>query len=369
MARLGLGTRWECTFSNDFSEKKATSYRLNFAPANEFRCQDVATLRSADLPGHPHMAWASFPCQDLSLAGTRRGLDGERSGTFRSFWHLMKNMTDEGRGVPLIVLENVPGAITSNNGADFRELVSTLVEAQYRVGAMVMDAALFLPQSRARLFVVAIQKNVAFSKRVCDVQPVPWWHPKTLVDAYQTLSRQAQREWAWWSLPLPSKRPIELASLIEENPSGVEWDSPEQTQHLLALMSERNLEKVRQAQELGRRIIGTLYRRTRLTPSGDRVQRAEVRFDQIAGCLRTPAGGSSRQRLLIVEGNSIRSRLISAREVARLMGVPDTYTLPRDYNEAYHLMGDGLAVPVVAWLESHLLRSLAQSAKRLLEAA
>ena len=83
-----------------------------------------------------------------------------------------------------------------------------------------------------------------------------------------------------------------------------------------------------------------------------------MRFDDIAGCLRTPAGGSSRQVILIVNGENVRSRLISPRETARLMGLPDTYELPNNYNEAYHLTGDGVAVPVVRHLAKHIFEPL-----------
>jgi len=113
--------------------------------------------------------------------------------------------------------------------------------------------------------------------------------------------------------------------------------------------------------------VGTLYRRTRpIIVDGAVVgkgQRAEVRFDEISGCLRTPAGGSSRQTVLTVESGRVRSRLLSPREAARLMGVPDRYPLPGKYNQAYHLFGDGVAVPVVSWLEEHLLRALARAAR------
>ena len=85
------------------------------------------------------------------------------------------------------------------------------------------------------------------------------------------------------------------------------------------------------------------------------VQRAEVRFDGISGCLRTPVGGSSRQTVIVVEKGRVRTRLLSPREAARLMGVPDSYPLPSAYNDAYHVFGDGVAVPAVSWLESHLL--------------
>jgi DNA (cytosine-5)-methyltransferase 1 len=65
---------------------------------------------------------------------------------------------------------------------------------------------------------------------------------------------------------------------------------------------------------------------------------------------------------MIVEGRKIRTRLLSPREAARLMGVPEHYPLPNSYNDAYHLFGDGLAVPVVEWLSTHLLTPLAKPA-------
>jgi DNA (cytosine-5)-methyltransferase 1 len=127
-------------------------------------------------------------------------------------------------------------------------------------------------------------------------------------------------------------------------------------------MSEVNLQKVEAAKaaarRAGRRVVGCVYKRTRVDSTGAKIQRAEVRFDDIAGCLRTPAGGSSRQLIIIVEGESVKSRLISARETARLMGLPDDYRLPENYNEAYHLTGDGVAVPVVRHIAERLLEPI-----------
>src|ERR1035441_5125504 len=86
MARLGLNVDWQCTFSNEWRPKKAASYRARFGDSELLVC-DVADLTPDDLPGAPMLAWASFPCQDLSLAGSGAGLNGERSGTFRSEEH------------------------------------------------------------------------------------------------------------------------------------------------------------------------------------------------------------------------------------------------------------------------------------------
>lgn len=115
-------------------------------------------------------------------------------------------------------------------------------------------------------------------------------------------------------------------------------------------------------QRSGRRRVGAVYKRTRSNGAdGRKVQRAEVRFDDVAGCLRTPSGGSSRQTIMVVEGQ--RTRLLSPREAARLMGLPDHYALPSNYNEAYHLAGDGVAVPVVRFLAEHLLEPLLTAAR------
>jgi DNA (cytosine-5)-methyltransferase 1 len=146
-----------------------------------------------------------------------------------------------------------------------------------------------------------------------------------------------------------------LADLIET--SATTWDSPEYTARLLDLMAPLHRGKVEKARLMDLQVVGTLYRRTRVQ---DRVrkQRVEVRFDGISGCLRTPSGGSSRQRLLIVEHKLIRSRLMTTREIARLMGLPEDYRLPPTYNDAYHLVGDGVAVPVVRWLSEKLFTPL-----------
>jgi DNA (cytosine-5)-methyltransferase 1 len=154
-----------------------------------------------------------------------------------------------------------------------------------------------------------------------------------------------------------------LDDIIEAEPSGVSWHSEAQTQKLLTLMSPLNRQKVLAAQQLGRLQVGTIYKRTR-----NNLQRAEVRFDGIAGCLRTPSGGSSRQTIMIVHGQSIRSRLISPREAARLMGLADSYRLPANYNDAYRLLGDGVVVAVVAHLNQHLLLPLQRAQQQLREA-
>jgi DNA (cytosine-5)-methyltransferase 1 len=353
---LGLGENWQCHFANEWSARKAVSYRANFPPATELKVDDIWNLSTADLPPGASLAWASFPCQDLSLAGNGAGLDGARSGTLLKFWNLMRELARARRPVPVIALENVVGALTSNEGRDFESMAQLAAAAGYRFGAFVIDAARFVPQSRPRLFFVAVHDSVPAPPGTGEC----WRNPR-LERAVSALSPRLRKRWIWWALPPAPGNSTRLEDLIEfENPD-LNWHSREQTQRLLSMMSEANTLKVRQAQAHGKRIVGTIYKRVR-GENGIRVQRAEVRFDQISGCLRTPAGGSSRQIILLVEGRSVKSRLLTPREAGRLMGLPEDYRIPERCNDAYHLAGDGVVVPVVRFIADHLLTPLAANA-------
>jgi len=358
LARFGLGPRWTCLFANDIDEKKAEVYRRNFSWAPELVVEDVRRITTAMLPGRATLAWASFPCQDLSLAGKGGGLRAERSGVFWTFWNLITTLDREERGVPIIAIENVVGLLTSNNGHDFQELVTSMIAEGYRLGAMVVDAVHFVPQSRPRLFIIAVKDHLPIPDDLTPCTPHAIWHPVPVVRAYRRLSPLVREAWIWWNLPVPDDARPRLQDVIDPESIGVSWHSREETLHLLSLMSPLNIAKVRHAQATGRLHIGTVYKRTRIQ-NGVKRQRAEVRFDGVSGCLRTPAGGSSRQIILVVEGDTIRSRLLSVREAARLMGLPDNYWLPERYNDGYHVMGDAVVTSVVSWLEMHLLCPLA----------
>lgn len=359
MARIGLGDGWNCVFANEWSKKKADAYRENFFGAPELLVKDVSDLSSSDLPGHAVLAWASFPCQDLSLAGTGKGLNGGRSGTFWPFWKLINDLKKEKRAVPIIVLENVVGALTSNKGYDFRALMDAITSSGYKAGPVVIDAVHFLPQSRPRLFVIAVKDDRSIPGELIRSEPSDYHHPRPVLSAYDNQSVGIRDKWIWWNLPRPVNTVKKLIDVIENDPKGVNWHSPEETSRLLGMMSERHLEKVREQQALEKPVVGAIYKRTRKDGNGKRIQRAEVRFDNVSGCLRTPAGGSSRQTVILINGDSIRTRLLSPREAARLMGLDDDYKLPENFNEAYHIAGDGLATPVVTYLENNLLRPLA----------
>lgn len=350
MAGFGLGSGWHCLFANDIDAKKAASYRANHDGGKELLLKDVATVTADEIPGTADLVWASFPCQDLSLAGKGAGLAGKRSGMFKPFWQLVRDLNSEGRGPKMVAVENVYGAITSSGGRDFATLAASFSGLGYRFGAAVVDAVHFLPQSRPRFFIIGIRGDLRIPDGCTQDTPSSVWHPPALIEGHNLLSATAKARWVWWNLPVPASRTIALADLIEDHPNGVKWHTKAETKYLLDMMTDLNRKKVEAVKLLGTRKVGTIYRRTRLDEAGVKRQRAEVRFDDVAGCLRTPAGGSSRQTIMVVEGDKVRSRLLSPREAISLMGLPESFILPDRYNDAYKLAGDGVAVPVVRHL-------------------
>ncbi|KQR76951.1 cytosine methyltransferase [Burkholderia sp. Leaf177] len=357
MARAGLGTNWSCLFANDFDHKKAMTYQANWGTSGELKIGDIKEIKTADIPGDGDLIWGSFPCQDLSLAGGGAGLKGERSGTFYPFWDVINGLIADKRAPKIIALENVCGALTSHGGQDFAAICDTFAKAGYRFGAMVIDAALFVPQSRPRLFFIGVRKDIEIDPALISPGPIEPFHTRGLRNAFDCISAKTQKKWLWWNVPTPAHRNSTFADLIEERPASVVWHTAAETSQLIGMMAPIHRAKLEAAKRSGRRMVGCVYRRTRVE-GGVKFQRAEIRFDDVAGCLRTPSGGSSRQVIVVVDGNRVRSRLISARETARLMGLDESYKLPKNYNEAYHLTGDGVAVPVVRHLSHHIFESL-----------
>ena len=352
MARLGLGPAFDCVLAIDFDPSKAAAYRANFG-AEHLIEGDVWGVSGDRAPGRIDLAWASSPCQDLSLAGARAGLSGARSSAFWGFWRLVEALDAEGRAPRSIVIENVTGLLTSSRGEDFRALCAALAERGYRFGAIEADAALWLPQSRARVFVIATREPAGPAEARGPVEPFAGRRVRAAFDA---LPERLRERWIWWRLAAPAARNLDLAALLEPDaavPSQAWW-SPARTERTLALMSPLQRARLEAIRARGGRAVGAVFRRIRVE-NGVRVQRAEARFDGLAGCLRTPAGGSSKQSLLIVQDGVIRARSLTPREAARLMGLPEDYRLPEGETRALKLCGDGVAVPVVRALTDQIL--------------
>lgn len=334
----GLSQFFKAEWANDICEKKAAVYTANHGK-KYFQLGSISDVCGKSLP-QADLSWASFPCQDLSLAGLTAGIHAERSGLV---WQWLRIMDEMPNRPPLLVAENVTGLISVDGGAHYRVLHDALRQRGYTVGAVVLDASLWVPQSRQRVFVIAVENGVKIPENMIDVSP-NWAHSDALIKAAEGLDG-----WVWWKMPKPRKRRQTLSDIIE-------WDaicdSPEDSAIKLNMIPSGHREQLR-----GESIrVAPGYKRTR-----KHVQSLELRFDDIAGCLRTAQGGSSRQIVVLKRGEHIDTRLLTVREAARLMGAPETYKLPGSYNDGYTAMGDAVAVPVARYLAKHLLSGLVQA--------
>jgi DNA (cytosine-5)-methyltransferase 1 len=355
MVHAALGETWDCVLANDIDPMKCAVYRENWSGEGLFE-QDIATLPDAALQRPIDLFWASSPCQDFSLAGKGLGLSGARSGVFQIWAEKVRMAVEAGFAPRIIAFENVSGLVTRNHGADFKHVIKTLATMGYVVGGLEIDARHFLPQSRPRIFVIAVRKDLDVSHLVSRT-PDSGFHTTKLRRFVDETLKSGKRDWVWWKLPPAGSNRAPLSTLIDEKPD-TKWLTKPEVNRLLKMMSPPSLERVAEAKSKGAPMIGTLYKRGRPDGKGAVHQRAEVRFDGIAGCLRTPAGGSSRQTLMFVDGDQIKARLLSRLEAIRLMGLPDDFIMPERYNQVYKVAGDGVAVPIVAHLDQHLFQAI-----------
>lgn len=333
----GMRPAFSAVWANDICPKKSEVYRAN-QDFSVFQLGDIKQIRGADLP-NAELSWASFPCQDLSLAGKLGGLKGERSGLVWQWLRVMKEMKSR---PGIFVLENVTGLVSAEKGAIYRSLHNELASLGFKIGPMILNAEHWLPQSRPRIFIVAVRQDIDTS----DVQVAKpsWIHTKALLKAVDGLEKLI-----FWDLPEPQKRSDHLLDLLEKN---APLDNSSTSSRNIALIPERHKKKLFLNSKNGF-YAAPGYKRIR-----NKKQVLELRFDGVAGCLRFPKGGSSRQLIVVNDNGQLHTRLLTIKEVAALMGAPN-YRLPGGYNEGYAAMGDAVAVPVVRYLAKHLLKKLA----------
>lgn len=346
LMRAGLEKAgWTITLANDIDPVKYKLYHNHFQDEeNHFVLEDIHKLPTSQVP-QTTLATASFPCTDLSLAGRRAGLKGDQSSAFWGFVDILKGMGE--KKPPLILLENVTGFLTSHNGKDFKDAFLALNELGYAVDAFIINAAHFVPQSRVRLFIVGKHTKEQPEKvklylpetelRPAKLREFIYQHPEINWDIQDKLPELPQLK-------------TQLADIVEDIPRLSHlWFSHERVEYLLNQTFERHLSKILEQKNKDYYEYFTAFRRVRNGKS-----MAEIRFDGIAGCLRTPKGGSARQILLQVGKGEVNVRLLTPRECARLMGADD-FNLSGTVNEALFGFGDAVCVPVVTWIAENYL--------------
>ena len=355
LMRAGLERAgWQAVFANDIDPVKARLYAANYPDARtHFALEDIWRLSAAAIPDVA-LATASFPCTDLSLAGRRAGLAGGQSSAFWGFERLLREMGD--RCPPLALIENVPGLLSSHNGRDLESLLLALNALGYAVDMLVVDASQFVPQSRSRLFIMGRKMDGpdgahSMPPRSSGAESL---RPERL---RAFMRRHAHIRWLHAPAlpPLPA-RAASLQDLIEPlSPDDRRWFDARREAYLLGQLSPRHRPRIEAQAQRPTPAYFTAFRRVR---NGRTV--VEARFDDMAGCLRTPKGGSARQILLMAGGGRIRARHLTPLECARLMGAPD-FVISGSATESLFGFGDAVCVPVVTWIAEHYLEAIMPS--------
>ncbi len=361
LVREGLEpSGWECVYANDIAPKKQEGYEARFGKSQHFHLGDIwdtnAVIRR--IPARPALMTASFPCIDLSLAGHYRGLDGDHSSTFFGFAKVLEALKK--RRPPLVMLENVTGFLSSRKGQDFATAARCLAKLGYWLDALVLDACHFTPQSRQRVFVIGMVPEL---KPKEEASPGSFWsveepclvRPASVIRFKQSLDLPT----GWVKLPVPDppKRTVELSELLDID-DGQEWWDEQDTRRHHDMMSGLHRRKVDAILASGQQWVSTVFRRIR-----EQKMRAEVRFDGLAGCLRTPRGGSAKQIVIAAKGGKLRMRWMSPREYARLQGVPEFPLVGTTIQQLWGF-ADAVCVPAIRWIDQHVLSPLHELASR-----
>ncbi len=363
LVREGLNqSDWNCVWANDISLDKQEIYIENFGD-KDFWLGDIWDVAKDSnlIPDDTFLYTASFPCTDLSVAGGRAGLAGKESGTLNAIIEILKNKKNIGTAPKVVLLENVRGFLTSHKGKDVEQTVKYFTELGYYVDIIELDAIDFSAQSRPRVFVIAVEENLArktmkikngiqlFDEWWADFEKIPYLRSEKIKNII--LSNESLN-WALLDIDLPPKSNSRLSDVIEtEIPDdSTLWWNDERKNHVFHQMSENHKSNLQNMIEGDEYSYGAVYRRMRKGKS-----MAELRTDGYAGCLRTPRGGSSKQIVVRAGKGDWKVRLLTPREYARLQGVRDCFKLPSNANKGYFAMGDAVCVPVIEFIAENIL--------------
>ena len=303
LERVGINT----VFANDIDETKAKLYADNWG-RKELHVGDIRQLHGDEIPG-ADLVTASFPCTDMSLAGHYKGLNGAQSSLVLDFLRILDEMG--ARAPRTIMIENVMGFLTANDGRDWETVVGGINRLGYKSAHIVVNANAFVPQSRARVFL--------FGHRGPIDLPEP---PK-------------------------ARKDLRLAAIADEDG---DWWPPDRLHAFLQTLSPLQSKRVADYQ---RRFWPGYYGAFRRTRGGRAVW--EVRADERAGALRTTRGGSAKQAIVRAGRGEIAVRWMNVTEYARLQGADNMRYESVTPSQAMFALGDAVCVPVIEWLAKHCI--------------
>lgn len=303
-AMEGLGG--ECVFSSEIDKHARRTYEANYGEAPS---GDITQIRAEDIPSH-HILCGGFPCQDLSLAGRRKGLEGERSRLFFEIVRILKASRP-----PVAFLENVDNLVGLHNGATFRTIRARLEDAGYVVFWKVLNASFFgVPTARKRIYIVCFRADLGVRR---------------------------------FEFPKPAMEPVKLADVLLPDCDTEDCVIRNQPVHI--------------DEDAVRRIAGrTVLRTVQVGRIGDKLPASQgyrvYHPNGHAMTLCAEAGGLGAKCGLYLVNNRVRK--LHPRECLRVMGFPDSFAIPpaTSPEQVRKMAGNSVAVPVVRLIGAEIVK-------------
>jgi DNA (cytosine-5)-methyltransferase 1 len=315
--RAGMTCAWHCEI--DDSANKVLDRHFD----GEGRYYDVKEL------GHGatsvDVLTGGFPCQDVSVAGKRAGLAGERSGLFFEFMRVAGEITPT-----WVLIENVPGLLSSNAGADMGAVVVTLADLGYGWAYRVLDAQYFgVAQRRRRVFIVgclgdpARAAKVLFEPESCGGDSAP-------------------------SRPTGDRVAGTLAACAGSGGlSGIGQSASSATSRIVETAIETGYGRWDESDT-----ALTLRARDFKGPG-------TLAFHQTQNPISeeelSPALGATSRGMAVRQGMAVRR--LTPKECERLQGFPDGWTAELADGARYRTLGNAVCVPVAEWIGRRIMEA------------
>lgn len=349
LERAGLAAAWQ--IENDKACRQVLEQHWpEVAPYGDVKEIDGRRLATVDV------LCGGFPCQDVSVAGRRAGLAGERSGLFYEFMRLARELAPR-----WLLIENVPGLLSSNKGEDMGAVLGEMATLGYGYAWRVLDAQYFgVAQRRARVFIVgclgdaARAAQVLFEPESCSGDSPPERQAGEVTAAI-TAGRTGDH-----GFPGADDNDARGGRLVARTLTGHHGRDDGDTQ---TFVTYRKATKVHGATEDDER-----WQEDGLSPTLDAAghgprtatavvsiypetgqgSRLAARVTDLSPPLTETDGKIHDRGARVVSETSVRR--LTPRECERLQGFPDDWTAQLSDSARYRTLGNAVCVPVAEWI-------------------
>lgn len=338
----GMTCVWQCEIDKDAS-KVLKNHWPNVPNIGDVRYVTRNTVEPIDV------LCGGFPCQDLSIAGKREGLAGKRSGLWFEFERIIGELSPR-----TVIIENVPGLLSSHQGRDFATILSGLVKFGYGVCWRVLDAQFFgVPQRRRRVFVVGSLGDGRAAEVLFECESLSGNPPTRREAGQETTGIAGTLSANGGGLDRPAGNANELDFCVPTmalNSRNNRLDAESQT---FIAFDGRNMDTHEQSPTLQSKKQGYSLN---FTPMAFTTEQTPKYSSNQAFTLtkQSPTGGGHQMSV----AGSFGVRRLTPTECERLQGFPDGWTDGQSDTVRYRQLGNAVAVPVAEWIGRRIMESI-----------